>query len=93
MHEYDVLIENALVVDENAFVPPIKKDRQQVAARMFRLQLLCIIIVNILCEAMVMDHATSILKTLYFCSEITSMKMLVAVVTVVTWKVTQKVPK
>lgn len=47
MHEYDVLRENAFVVDENAFVSPIKKDRQQVAARMFRRQLLCIIIVNI----------------------------------------------
>ena len=47
VHEYDVLRENAFVVDENAFVPPIKKDRQQVAARMFRLQLLYIIIANI----------------------------------------------
>jgi hypothetical protein len=50
VHEYDVLRENALVVDENAFVSPIKKDRQQqVAARMFRRQLLCIIVVNIMC--------------------------------------------
>lgn len=55
MHEYDVLRENALVADENAFVLPIKKHRQQVVARMFRRQFLSIIIVNIYmwCEAMV----------------------------------------